>query len=122
MECFLKSEKLTFFYSSRKYLILCFFVVFFFFPFFCFAFFVFVLFLSHRRCSEHASYIEYASVLNMPGLRICYLAYSQPRYIQSPAIFRTLAYSKLKAYSEPCQTATMRRNIIIKCKMRRNAK
>ena len=28
-------------------------------------------------------------------------AYSEPWYIQDPAIFRTLAYSKFEAYSEP---------------------
>ena len=36
------------------------------------------------------------------------LAYSQPCFIQSPSIFRTLAYSKSKAYSELCQTPTMK--------------
>ena len=34
-------------------------------------------------------------------------AYSEPWYIQDPAIFRTLAYSKFEAYSEPCCTSTL---------------
>ena len=37
------------------------------------------------------------------------LAYSQPWYVQSPDIFRTLTYSKFEVYSEPCQTSTMKR-------------
>ena len=37
------------------------------------------------------------------------LAYSQRWYNQNPVIFRTLAYSKSEAYSEPCQTSTMKR-------------
>ena len=36
------------------------------------------------------------------------LAQSQPWYIQNPGIFRTLVYSKSEAYSEPCQTFTMK--------------
>ena len=35
-------------------------------------------------------------------------AYSQLWYIQNPAIFRTLAYSKCEAYTEPCHTSTMK--------------
>ena len=37
------------------------------------------------------------------------LAYSQLWYIQNPGTFRTLAYSKSEAYSEPCQAPTMKR-------------
>ena len=36
-------------------------------------------------------------------------AYSQTWYIQNPGIFRKLTYSKSEAYSEPCQTSTMKR-------------
>ena len=36
-------------------------------------------------------------------------AYSEPWHIQNLRIFRTLAYSKSEAYSEPCQTSTMKR-------------
>ena len=36
-------------------------------------------------------------------------AYSEPWYIQNPAIFRMLGYSKFEAYSEPCRTSTMKR-------------
>ena len=31
------------------------------------------------------------------------------KHIQNPRIFRTLAYSEFEAYSEPCQTSTMKR-------------
>ena len=37
------------------------------------------------------------------------LVYSEPRHIHNPGIFRTLAYSKSKAYSEHCQISTMKR-------------
>ena len=37
------------------------------------------------------------------------LAYSQLWYIHIPCTFRMLAYSKSEAYSEPCQTPTMKR-------------
>ena len=37
------------------------------------------------------------------------LAYSQIWYIQKAGIFKGLAYSKSKAYSETCQTSTIKR-------------
>ena len=37
------------------------------------------------------------------------MAYSKPWYIKNTGIFRTLAYSKFEAYSELCQTSTMKR-------------
>ena len=36
-------------------------------------------------------------------------AYSEPWYIQNPHKFRTLVYLELEAYSEHCQTNTMKR-------------
>ena len=36
------------------------------------------------------------------------LAYVELWYIQNPLIFRTLAFSNSEAYSEPCQTSTMK--------------
>ena len=35
-------------------------------------------------------------------------AYLEPWYIQNVRLFRTLAYSKSEAYSETCQTPTMK--------------
>ena len=37
------------------------------------------------------------------------LVYSELLSIQNSGIFRTLAYSESEAYSEPCQTFTMKR-------------
>ena len=36
-------------------------------------------------------------------------AYPEPRHIHNPAMFRTLAYSISKAYSEPCRTSARKR-------------
>ena len=35
--------------------------------------------------------------------------YSEPWYIQNSPVFRTLVFSKLEAYSEACQTSTLKR-------------
>ena len=35
--------------------------------------------------------------------------YSEPWYIQNSHAFRTLVFSKLEAYSEACQTSTLKR-------------
>ena len=45
-------------------------------------------------------YVENQKHIQNPGI-FTSLVYSEPR------IFRTLAYSKSEAYSEPCQTCTM---------------
>ena len=37
-------------------------------------------------------------------------AYSESWCIQKPRIFRALIFSKSEAYSEPCQTSTMKRS------------
>ena len=50
------------------------------------------------------SHIQNQKHIQNPGI-FRTLVYSEPR----PGIFRTLAYSKSEAYSEPCQTSTVKR-------------
>ena len=66
-----------------------------------------------RLVSEDGLYLKAASIRENTVFRtrnICRtLPYSQPCYIQSLLIFRTLPDSKSETYSELCQTSTMKR-------------
>ena len=59
-------------------------------------------------CCVSLTYLEPLYIQNQKHIENP--AYAQPRYIQNPGTFSTLAYSKLEAYSELCQTSTMKRS------------
>ena len=93
-KCCPKEWKIYFLLYQLEVFAFFFFFLVCFFLFFCFLF-VFALFFFwfHRRCFDYAPDIEYASVLNMQGLRICQGFEYVTWHIYNPGISRALLYS-----------------------------
>ena len=62
------------------------------------------------KCKVKAIHTDLSTFRNIQAYPGINQTYSESWYIQNPRIFRVLIFSKSEAYSEPCQTSTMKRS------------